>query len=104
MFIGNKKCRIYAACGVSQTPNKNVCKEVIVSILCEVDFNINNNLYFVGTFSAEEIIENRKRLDKIISESIKCHKSIISILPLDTIINRICLINDYGIISKSFYI
>ena len=20
MFIGNKKCRIYAACGVSQTP------------------------------------------------------------------------------------
>ena len=83
---------------------KNVCKEVIVSILCEVDFNINNNLYFVGTFSAEEIIENRKRLDKIISESIKCHKSIISILPLDTIINRICLINDYGIISKSFYI
>ena len=21
MFIGNKKCRIYAACGVSQTPN-----------------------------------------------------------------------------------
>ena len=23
MFIGNKKCRIYAACGVSQTPNSN---------------------------------------------------------------------------------
>ena len=23
MFIGNKKCRIYAACGVSQTPNKD---------------------------------------------------------------------------------
>ena len=23
MFIGNKKCRIYAACGVSQTPNKS---------------------------------------------------------------------------------
>ena len=22
MFIGNKKCRIYAACGVSQTPSK----------------------------------------------------------------------------------
>ena len=22
MFIGNKKCRIYAACGVSQTPKK----------------------------------------------------------------------------------
>ena len=21
MFLGNKKCRIYAACGVSQTPN-----------------------------------------------------------------------------------
>jgi len=21
LFIGNKKCRIYAACGVSQTPN-----------------------------------------------------------------------------------
>jgi len=26
LFIGNKKCRIYAACGVSQTPkiDKNV--------------------------------------------------------------------------------
>jgi len=23
LFIGNKKCRIYAACGVSQTPNFN---------------------------------------------------------------------------------
>ena len=23
MFIGNKKCRIYAACGVSQTPKSN---------------------------------------------------------------------------------
>ena len=22
MFIGNKKCRIYAACGVSQTPSE----------------------------------------------------------------------------------
>ena len=22
MFIGNKKCRIYAACGVSQTPKE----------------------------------------------------------------------------------
>jgi hypothetical protein len=21
LFLGNKKCRIYAACGVSQTPN-----------------------------------------------------------------------------------
>ena len=27
MFIGNKKCRIYAACGVSQTPNKYQVKE-----------------------------------------------------------------------------
>ena len=24
MFIGNKKCRIYAACGVSQTPIKMI--------------------------------------------------------------------------------
>lgn len=23
LFLGNKKCRIYAACGVSQTPNIN---------------------------------------------------------------------------------
>ncbi|CUQ14960.1 Uncharacterised protein [Blautia wexlerae] len=27
MFIGNKKCRIYAACGVSQTPTGNENKE-----------------------------------------------------------------------------
>ena len=27
MFIGNKKCRIYAACGVSQTPNKKKTKK-----------------------------------------------------------------------------
>ena len=27
MFIGNKKCRIYAACGVSQTPKHMKCKE-----------------------------------------------------------------------------
>ncbi|MEI3496439.1 MAG: hypothetical protein V8R17_11270 [Blautia obeum] len=26
MFIGNKKCRIYAACGVSQTPSYNLRK------------------------------------------------------------------------------
>ena len=29
MFIGNKKCRIYAACGVSQTPNKSEFYEVL---------------------------------------------------------------------------
>ena len=30
MFIGNKKCRIYAACGVSQTPNyKYTCEELL---------------------------------------------------------------------------
>ena len=28
MFIGNKKCRIYAACGVSQTPIENNSIEV----------------------------------------------------------------------------
>ena len=29
MFIGNKKCRIYAACGVSQTPKGLYMSEVI---------------------------------------------------------------------------
>jgi len=30
LFIGNKKCRIYAACGVSQTPNyKYTCEELL---------------------------------------------------------------------------
>ena len=28
MFIGNKKCRIYAACGVSQTPRRLYISEV----------------------------------------------------------------------------
>ena len=28
MFFVVKKCRVYAACGVSQTPNSNVEKEV----------------------------------------------------------------------------
>jgi len=27
LFIGNKKCRIYAACGVSQTPIKSILRE-----------------------------------------------------------------------------
>ena len=27
MFIGNKKCRIYAACGVSQTPKYKIIRE-----------------------------------------------------------------------------
>lgn len=27
MFIGNKKCRIYAACGVSQTPIYKIIRE-----------------------------------------------------------------------------
>ena len=27
MFLGNKKCRIYAACGVSQTPITNLLYE-----------------------------------------------------------------------------
>ena len=27
MFIGNKKCRIYAACGVSQTPTNFILSE-----------------------------------------------------------------------------
>ena len=31
MFIGNKKCRIYAACGVSQTPMVcKICEERIL--------------------------------------------------------------------------
>ena len=46
MFIGNKKCRIYAACGVSQTPNytlrivrkeknRGIVKEILAgSVLC----------------------------------------------------------------------
>ena len=29
MFIGNKKCRIYAACGVSQTPKNKTISEVM---------------------------------------------------------------------------
>ena len=29
MFLGNKKCRIYAACGVSQTPNRVIKLERI---------------------------------------------------------------------------
>jgi hypothetical protein len=39
LFIGNKKCRIYAACGVSQTPNyytdnkfnKTLCQEIYLN-------------------------------------------------------------------------
>ena len=32
MFIGNKKCRIYAACGVSQTPKKYLKREDAVAV------------------------------------------------------------------------
>ena len=33
MFIGNKKCRIYAACGVSQTPIiYNVKEEYLAAV------------------------------------------------------------------------
>ena len=33
MFIGNKKCRIYAACGVSQTPIYEITREVAKAML-----------------------------------------------------------------------
>ena len=35
MFIGNKKCRIYAACGVSQTPIKRIKWEVTANVADE---------------------------------------------------------------------
>ena len=35
MFIGNKKCRIYAACGVSQTPIEEQKKRgALIIIAC----------------------------------------------------------------------
>ena len=38
MFLGNKKCRIYAACGVSQTPiNKNKYEEMVKTYYPYID-------------------------------------------------------------------
>ena len=38
MFIGNKKCRIYAACGVSQTPSiDGYCEEKRYDYYTDVD-------------------------------------------------------------------
>ena len=38
MFIGNKKCRIYAACGVSQTPMYYLQKRGVNGIKGKIDY------------------------------------------------------------------
>lgn len=38
LFLGNKKCRIYAARGVSQTPIDNIKKEVFLNCKMVTDF------------------------------------------------------------------
>ena len=44
MFLGDKKCRIYAACSVSQTPNYKFKRKEIMT-------NEKNNMY-VSNFIA----------------------------------------------------
>ena len=64
MFIGNKKCRIYAACGVSQTPIDYTNKEEVMAAalfyqyLSEKDneFLENNN------YTKEEVLSGFKQL------------------------------------------
>ena len=54
MFIGNKKCRIYAACGVSQTPN--------FYMYSEDDENAQN----VGIYKIEIALESEVAEDNFI--------------------------------------
>ena len=67
MFIGNKKCRIYAACGVSQTPNYNYklggrlhmkYYTVIVVKIDAFESQIINERHFGNYEDAEEFSRN----------------------------------------------
>ena len=57
MFIGNKKCRIYAACGVSQTPKNYIYKrEGIFNIKLE------NEYAFIARALEKKVDENGEKM------------------------------------------
>ena len=60
MFIGNKKCRIYAACGVSQTPSiMELCEEELHKELWRTYETEEDNVKFVD--AAWRFLESRQR-------------------------------------------
>lgn len=60
-------------------------------------------LYFFGKISDGDIKENKKIINSIIKDVLINKKGIVSIIPLDTIYNRICAVYKNDIIYKSFY-
>ena len=42
LYLVTKKCRIYAACGVSQTPNNKYAEKELGRVLYLLDRNIDN--------------------------------------------------------------
>ena len=87
MFLGNKKCRIYAACGVSQTPNS------------QITLKGNDEIYQV----AQGIDELRKTIISEIEQEKEAYNSNIALVtalshdiktPLTSIISYIELVSE----------
>lgn len=57
MFIGNKKCRIYAACGVSQTPMHILYKRGVL----EMNYADRTRIF---KLRKEDANENAKRIHR----------------------------------------
>lgn len=58
MFIGNKKCRIYAACGVSQTPIIIFIQgggEIMAYTVPEISTSSSANVHEMGLIAATVI-------------------------------------------------
>ena len=58
MFIGNKKCRIYAACGVSQTPNYKYTCEELLDTLKAMNFAEIQEQGFIALYKREAITDD----------------------------------------------
>lgn len=74
--------------------------------LCSLNDFIQNKtaeLYFFGEICDGDIKENKNITNSIINDALINKKGIVSIIPLDTLYNRICAVNNKDIIYKSFY-
>ena len=64
LFIGNKKCRIYAACGVSQTPNKSYKYEEVFMEKNENE-ELNKKLTWIRKTKTEADAEIKKLTNQV---------------------------------------